>query len=112
MLATTEISFGSFRLLPSQHLLLEGGKPVTLGSRAMDILLALIERPGELVTKDELMARVWPSVFVDPANLACSYFCASPCPPGPVQWKSIYHQYPWTRLSLRRTNYLGEASEA
>jgi DNA-binding winged helix-turn-helix (wHTH) protein len=70
MLATPEISFGSFRLLPSQHLLLEGDKPVALGSRAMDILLALVERPGELVTKDELMARVWPNVFVDLSNLA------------------------------------------
>jgi hypothetical protein len=49
MLATPEISFGSFRLLPSQHLLLEGDKPVALGSRAMDILLALVERPGVLV---------------------------------------------------------------
>jgi DNA-binding winged helix-turn-helix (wHTH) protein len=36
----------------------------------MDILLALVERPGELVTKEELMVRVWPNVFVDPANLA------------------------------------------
>jgi DNA-binding winged helix-turn-helix (wHTH) protein len=70
MLATSEILFGSFRLLSSQHLLLEGDKPVALGSRAMDILLALVERPGELVTKEELMARVWPNVFVDPANLA------------------------------------------
>jgi len=70
MLATPEIAFGSFRLLPSQHLLLEGDKPVALGSRAMDILLALVEKSGELVTKEELMARVWPNVFVDPANLA------------------------------------------
>ena len=70
MLATSEIVFGSFRLLPSQHLLLEGEKPIALGSRAMDILLALVERPGELVTKEELMARVWPNVFVDPANIA------------------------------------------
>jgi len=74
MLAAPEILFGSFRLLPSQHLLLEGGNPVVLGSRAMDILLALVERPGELVTKEELMARVWPNVFVGPANLAVHIF--------------------------------------
>jgi len=53
MLATPEIAFGSFRLLPSQHLLLEGDKPVALGSRAMDILLALVEKSGELVTKEK-----------------------------------------------------------
>jgi DNA-binding winged helix-turn-helix (wHTH) protein len=66
---TREISFGPFRLLPAQFLLLEGDKPVPLGSRAMHILIILLERPGELVTKQELMARVWPNLFVEPANL-------------------------------------------
>lgn len=65
----TEISFGAFRLLPTQFLLLEGDKPVSLGSRALQILVALIERAGELVTKEELMDLVWPNVFVEPANL-------------------------------------------
>jgi len=67
---TREISFGPFRLLPAQFLLLEGDKPVPLGSRAMHILIVLLERPGELVTKQELMARVWPNLFVEPANLS------------------------------------------
>jgi DNA-binding winged helix-turn-helix (wHTH) protein len=40
-----------------------------LGSRAMHILISLLERPGELVTRQELMARVWPNLFVEPANL-------------------------------------------
>jgi DNA-binding winged helix-turn-helix (wHTH) protein len=65
-----EISFGPFRLLPAQFLLLEGNKPVPLGSRALHILIVLLERPGELVTKQELMARVWPNLFVEPANLS------------------------------------------
>ena len=65
----TEISFGPFRLLPSQFLLLEGEKPLPLGSRALEILIVLLERPGELVSKQELMARVWPNTFVEPANL-------------------------------------------
>jgi DNA-binding response OmpR family regulator len=64
-----EISFGPFRLLPTQLLLLEGDKPVPLGSRALHILMVLLERPGELVTRQELMARVWPNVFVEPATL-------------------------------------------
>jgi len=55
------ISFGPFRLLPAQRQLLEGDKPVRLGSRALDILIALVERGGELVGKDELMARVIPN---------------------------------------------------
>jgi DNA-binding winged helix-turn-helix (wHTH) protein len=66
---TSEVSFGPFRLLPAQFLLLEGDKPVSLGSRALEILIVLLERPGELVSKQELMARVWPNIFVEPANL-------------------------------------------
>ena len=50
------ISFGPFRLVPTQRLLLEDNNPVRVGSRALDILTALVERPGELVGKHELMA--------------------------------------------------------
>ena len=64
-----EVSFGPFRLLAAQFLLLEGDKPVPLGSRALEILIALLERPGELVTKEELMDLIWPNVFVEAANL-------------------------------------------
>jgi DNA-binding winged helix-turn-helix (wHTH) protein len=64
-----EVSFGPFRLLAAQFLLLEGDKPVPLGSRALEILIALLERAGELVTKKELMDLIWPNVFVEPANL-------------------------------------------
>jgi DNA-binding winged helix-turn-helix (wHTH) protein len=66
---TSEVSFGPFRLLPAQFLLLEGDKPVPLGSRALELLIVLLERPGELVSKQELMARVWPNIFVESANL-------------------------------------------
>jgi DNA-binding winged helix-turn-helix (wHTH) protein len=67
--APTEVSFRPFRLLPTQFLLLEGDKPLPIGSRALEILTVLLERPGELISKQELMARVWPNVFVEPANL-------------------------------------------
>ena len=62
-------SFGPFHLIPEQQLLLEREKPLRLGSRAFDILVILVERPGELVSKEELMARVWPKMFVEPSNL-------------------------------------------
>ena len=62
-------SFGPFRLFPSQRLLLEGNRRVQLGSRAFDILTILVERAGEVVGKDELIARVWPNVFVEDSNL-------------------------------------------
>ena len=67
--AARAVSFGPFRLLPAQQLLLEGEAPVRLGSRALEILIALVERAGELVSKNELMARVWPDTFVDEGSI-------------------------------------------
>src|SRR5439155_13595059 len=63
------ISFGPFQLLATQRLLLEGDKPVRLGSRAFDILVGLVERAGEVVDKQELIARAWPKTLVEEANL-------------------------------------------
>jgi DNA-binding response OmpR family regulator len=57
--SASEYSFGSFRLLPDQQLLLESDKSVRLSSRAREILVALLERPGVLVSKEELFARVY-----------------------------------------------------
>jgi len=64
------VCFGPFKLLPLQRLLLKGDQQVRLGSRALDVLITLTERPGQLISKDELMARVWPGIFVVPANLS------------------------------------------
>ena len=61
--------FGAFQLFPSQRLLLADNKKVQLGSRAFDILTAMVERAGELVSKEELIARAWPKFFVDESNL-------------------------------------------
>jgi len=61
--------FGPFQLLPFRRALLEAGEPLRLGSRALEILIALVERPGELITKEELIARVWPDTFVEEASL-------------------------------------------
>lgn len=61
--------FGPFRLIPARQLLLRDGAPIHLGSRSRTILAALVERRGELVTKDELMAIAWPRLFVHESNL-------------------------------------------
>jgi predicted ATPase/DNA-binding winged helix-turn-helix (wHTH) protein len=65
----TALVFGPFRLIPAQELLLEGDKPCRLGSRALDILTVLVERAGETVTKQDLLALAWRDVPVDDANL-------------------------------------------
>ncbi|MDB5448225.1 MAG: transcriptional regulator, partial [Phenylobacterium sp.] len=59
------IAFGRFRLLTRSRELLADGAPVPLGSRAVEVLLVLIEAGGELVTKDELLSRVWPTTTVE-----------------------------------------------
>ena len=61
--------FGRFRLDPSQHLLLHEGRPVPLTPKAFELLTILLENSGLLLTKDELMRRLWPDSFVEEANL-------------------------------------------
>jgi predicted ATPase/DNA-binding winged helix-turn-helix (wHTH) protein len=63
------INFDRFSVLPDRRLLLRDGMPVRIGARAFDILAALAARPGELITKNELIAQVWSGIFVDAANL-------------------------------------------
>ena len=63
------LAFGPFRLMPSQKLLTENGKPVRLGSRALELLIALAERPGDVVSREELVAYVWPSTIVEETSL-------------------------------------------
>ena len=65
----TLLTFGPFQLDPGQRSLLRDGKPVRLGSRALEILIVLTGQPGELISRQLLMERVWPSTFVDEANL-------------------------------------------
>lgn len=62
-------AFGPFRLCPRRQLLLERDQPLRLGSRALDILIALLEQPGEVVGKRELIARVWSGTVVEDGNL-------------------------------------------
>lgn len=64
-----EIRFGPFRLLPTQRLLLDGDSPVRIGSRALDVLIILASQPGQLVSKKELVATVWPDTCVGEGNL-------------------------------------------
>ena len=63
------VSFGPFRLYPAQRLLKRGEDPVKLGARAFDILLALVECPGEVVAHKDLIAKVWPDVIVEEISL-------------------------------------------
>jgi predicted ATPase/DNA-binding winged helix-turn-helix (wHTH) protein len=63
------ISFGPFRLFPRSRLLEKEGVPLHVGGRALDILIFLAERPGEVVDKRELVKRIWADVNVDEGSL-------------------------------------------
>jgi predicted ATPase/DNA-binding winged helix-turn-helix (wHTH) protein len=63
------VSFGPFCLFVVERQLKKGGEPVQLSSRALDTLIALVERAGEVLTQRELISRVWPDVTVEEANL-------------------------------------------
>src|ERR1700738_3196596 len=63
------ICFGPFRLFAAERVLEKGGVRVRLGSRALDILIVLVERPTKVVGKRELIERVWPDLAVDEGSL-------------------------------------------
>ncbi len=63
------VHFGPYRIHPHQRLVLEAGRPLRLGRRAVDILLILLEQAGNVVSKQELIARVWPKSVVEDGNL-------------------------------------------
>ena len=67
--ASVRYRFAHFELQPGERRLLAGGEPVHLGPHAFDLLLAFVERSGSLVTKDELLSRVWPRVIVEENTL-------------------------------------------
>jgi predicted ATPase/DNA-binding winged helix-turn-helix (wHTH) protein len=62
-------SFGPFSLFAAERLLKKADEPIPLGGRALDVLIALVERAGEVVAHKELISSVWPDVTVEGANL-------------------------------------------
>jgi predicted ATPase/DNA-binding winged helix-turn-helix (wHTH) protein len=63
------LRFGPYAFHPRQRLILEGDRPMCVGGRALDILRVLIEHAGSVVSKDELIAHVWPTSVVEEINL-------------------------------------------
>jgi DNA-binding winged helix-turn-helix (wHTH) protein len=63
------VEFGRFRVLPHRREMIADGTPIKLGGRAFDILMTLIEARGGVVTKDALIAQVWPGRVVEEHNL-------------------------------------------
>lgn len=62
-------AFGPYIFTPRRQLLLRNGEAVRIGCRAMDLLTAFVQRPGEVLTKNELMDEAWPNTTVVEGNL-------------------------------------------
>lgn len=67
-------AFGPYRLDTIKRVLLRDGAMVPLPPKAVDVLVVLVESAGELVEKNELLARVWPDTFVEDGNLSVNIF--------------------------------------
>jgi predicted ATPase/DNA-binding winged helix-turn-helix (wHTH) protein len=63
------LSFGTFSLFPKRRALLKGTLQVQIGSHALDLLIALVERSGQPLSKQELIDQAWPGMFVEESNL-------------------------------------------
>lgn len=66
--------FGPFRINPEKQILLRDGEPVALTPKAFQLLLVLVRRGSQVVSKDELMKAVWPDTFVEETNLTRNIF--------------------------------------
>jgi eukaryotic-like serine/threonine-protein kinase len=62
--------FQEFQLNPSARTFLRSGKPVAVSPKAFEVLTYLVEHPGRVISKDELLKAVWPDSFVEESNLA------------------------------------------
>jgi eukaryotic-like serine/threonine-protein kinase len=68
------LEFGPFRVDPEERLLLRDQRPIPLPPKAFDLLLALLDRSGQVVLKDDLMKLLWPDTFVEESNLGQHIF--------------------------------------
>jgi DNA-binding response OmpR family regulator len=90
--------FGSFCLFPARRELLLDGAPQELGSRAFDVLLALVRRRGNLASKDELMAEVWPGRVVEENNLQAQISALRKVLARDLFRRTSPANHPWPRL--------------
>lgn len=86
---TAVYRFGGFLLVPKERVLLHEGEQVALAGKAYDLLVTMVSQAGHLVTKDELLQRVWPGLVVEEVNLSVNMSAirkALACSPGTAGW--------------------------
>src|SRR5712672_84821 len=93
------LKFGEFELAPDARSLWRRGEQVTLGSRALDILIALASRPGQILSKDDLTKSVWRGAF---AGLFCEIRSSKIEPPASGRRWMVVQGQPHGGNTLRR----------
>ena len=68
------LEFGNFRLDTEQRLLFTGGQPVSLTPKAFDTLILLVAAEGRVISKEELLQKIWPDTFVEESTLSQNIF--------------------------------------
>ena len=98
----SSLRFGEFEFAPGLRRLTRSGVVVEVSSRAIDILAALTDRPGEVIAKRELLARVWPDVVVAEAACASSRGRIAPSTGRRGRGRQVHHDrtgpgvpFPW-----------------
>jgi len=90
------------------RLLLHEGKPLRLGSRALEILIVLVEATGNTVRRDQILARAWPGTAVDEASVRVQIATFAQGPRRGEPRKSLHHQRAWrSRFHAKVTWYGG-----
>ncbi len=72
--ATQKVRFGDYSFSPAERILRRDGEMVNLPSKVLEVLCLLVEEPGSVVSKEELMSAVWPDSFVEESNLTQSIY--------------------------------------
>lgn len=66
--------FGPFLIDIAERVLRRDGETVPITPKAFDVLVALLEKPGQVISKEELLQKVWPDTFVEESNLSYNVF--------------------------------------
>jgi DNA-binding winged helix-turn-helix (wHTH) protein len=110
------LCFGQFQVDLEREELLKEGSRVRIGSKVLQVLLALVERPGETVTREALRARLWPDTFVNyDANVNTTVnklrLALGDSPENPMYVETIPRQGYCFLGTVERSNELSQTSD-
>ena len=104
----SQSQFGPFHIDVRERVLRRDGQPVPLTPKAFDVLVAFVEQPGRLLSKQELLDKVWPDTFVEESNLTYNVFALRKALGEPADGGQYIETVPKARLSVLGTHNAGQ----